>query len=75
MAIKKKTKNKSTGRRAARKAAPKKKAAKRANPAKALRAKLTEMKPGRFYTTKVSGVKAKVKRNGNTLTVRFPKSR
>ena len=48
----------------------KKAASRKSNPSATLRRKLAEMKPGKWYATKVSGVRMKVKRNGSTLTLR-----
>jgi hypothetical protein len=69
--------------KANRKPATKKRAAKKkksgtarhSNPTAAFRRKLAEMKPGKWYDTKVSGVRMKVKRNGGTLTLRKPTKR
>lgn len=47
----------------------------KSNPTAAFRRKLAEMKPGKWYDTKLSGVRMKVKRNGGTLTLRKPTKR
>lgn len=49
--------------------------ARHSNPTAAFRRKLAEMKPGKWYDAKVSGVQMKVKRNGGTLTLRKPAKR
>jgi FtsZ-interacting cell division protein YlmF len=57
------------------KKAKKKKAAAKPNPARALKSKISQMKPNTWYDTMLSGAKVKIKRVGQGVTIRLPKKK